>query len=101
MYMCFTQITMASNAGKYDLEVTTFQMAVLFSWNKRREDALSFQDLQLSTELGDSDLRRTMWSLVHVPRLKRQLLVVDPPIKGPREIDLTSAFRINHDFGLV
>ena len=32
--------------GKYELEVTTFQMAVLFAWNQRPEEKISFESLR-------------------------------------------------------
>ena len=35
--------------GKFDLEVTTFQMAVLFCWENRREDKISLENLRLAT----------------------------------------------------
>ena len=35
--------------GKFDLEVTTFQMAVLFCWENRREDKISLENLGLAT----------------------------------------------------
>ena len=53
-------ITFAAGEGRYDLEVTTFQAAVLFAWNKRPNQRLSFHDLRLATELPDYDLRRTL-----------------------------------------
>ena len=59
-YGCF-QIVFANNTGKYDLEVTTFQMTVLFAWNERPNDDVSFESLRLSTELPDSELRKTLW----------------------------------------
>lgn len=48
-------------AGKFDLDVTTFQMAVLFAWNQRTFDRISFENLKLATELPDAELRRTLW----------------------------------------
>ena len=35
-----------NSIGKYDLEVTTFQMAVLFAWNQRQNDKVSFESLR-------------------------------------------------------
>ena len=32
--------------GKFDLEVTTFQMAVLFCWENRRDDKISLENLR-------------------------------------------------------
>lgn len=47
--------------GQYDLEVTTFQLAVLFAWNQRPRERISFENLKLATELPDAELRRTLW----------------------------------------
>ena len=38
-------------------------MAVLFAWNQRPRDKLSYDSLRLATELPDAELRRTL--LVH------------------------------------
>ncbi|CAH3164208.1 unnamed protein product, partial [Porites evermanni] len=54
-------ITFANKIGKFDLEVTTFQMAVLFAWNERPHEKISFENLRLASELPDSELRRTLW----------------------------------------
>lgn len=55
------QITFNNSVGKFDLEVTTFQMAVLFAWNERRNEKISYESLHLATELPDNELRRTLW----------------------------------------
>lgn len=44
--MCCAQIVFQNTVGKYELEVTTFQMAVLFAWNQRQEDRISFESLR-------------------------------------------------------
>ena len=36
-------------------------MAVLFAWNKRSTETMSYESLKLATELPDSELRRTLW----------------------------------------
>ena len=36
-------------------------MAVLFAWNQRPKDKLTFESLRLATELPDAELRRTLW----------------------------------------
>ena len=81
--------------GKFDLEVTTFQMAVLFCWENRREDKISLENLKLATELPDSELRKTLWSLVAFPKLKRQVLLFDPPNSKPTEWNENTVFWIN------
>ena len=58
---CDLQITFANDVGKFDLEVTTFQMAVLFAWNQRPKDRVSYESLQLATELPDTELRKTLF----------------------------------------
>ena len=59
--MFIFQITFTNDIGKFDLEVTTFQMAVLFAWNQRPKDKVSFESMRLATELPDAELRRTLW----------------------------------------
>lgn len=44
-------ITFANVAGRFDLDVTTFQMAVLFAWNERPLEKVSYENLRLATEL--------------------------------------------------
>lgn len=64
---CFSlQITFKNEVGQYDLEVTTFQLAVLFAWNQRPKEKISFENLKLATELPDAELRRTLWVCVNV-----------------------------------
>jgi hypothetical protein len=36
-------------------------MAVLFAWNQRPFDKISYENLRLATELPDPELRRTLW----------------------------------------
>lgn len=60
IFFCF-QITFKNEVGQYDLEVTTFQLAVLFAWNQRPREKISFENLKLATELPDAELRRTLW----------------------------------------
>lgn len=55
------KITFKNEVGQYDLEVTTFQLAVLFAWNQRPREKISFENLKLATELPDAELRRTLW----------------------------------------
>jgi hypothetical protein len=57
----FLQITFSNAIGRFDVDVTTFQMAVLFAWNPRPVDRISYENLRLATELPDPELRRTLW----------------------------------------
>lgn len=63
------QITFGNDIGRFDLEVTTFQMAVLFAWNQRPKDRISYESLKLATELPDTELRRTLWVCFNVSML--------------------------------
>jgi cullin-5 len=88
-------ITLSNSTGKYDLDVTTFQMAVLFCWENRRHEKLTLENLRLATELPDSELRRTLWGLVSMPKLKRQILLVEPPVAKLSDIGDRSQIYIN------
>ena len=50
-----------NDVGKFDIEITTFQMAVLFAWNQRPKERVTFESLKLATELPDAELRRTLF----------------------------------------
>lgn len=68
-------ITFANASGKFELEVTTFQMAILFCWNDRPGEELSFESIRLATQLPDTELRRTLW--VRIPSLHTILKATD------------------------
>ncbi len=94
-------ITFSSSVGCYDLDVTTHQMAVLFCWENRRHDRLTLENLRLATELPDSELRRTLWGLVAMPKLRRQILLYEPPATRAADFSADTVFRVNHDFAVV
>ncbi|XP_066251084.1 cullin-5 [Euwallacea similis] len=94
-------ITFATTGGKFDLDVTTFQMAVLFAWNQRQNDKITYENLRLATELPDGELRRTLWSLVAFPKLKKQLILFHPSVSAPKDFDEHTVFWVNQDFALI
>ncbi|EDW58970.1 cullin-5 [Drosophila virilis] len=95
-------ITFVNNFGRYDLDVTTFQMAVLFAWNQRQHDKISYENLRLATELPDPELRRTLWSLVAFPKIKKQILLMEPAaISSPKDFAENTMFYINQEFAIV
>ncbi|KAG1649294.1 Cullin-5 [Nymphon striatum] len=94
-------ITFSNQIGKFDLDVTTFQMAVLFAWNQRPNDRISFENLKLATELVDSELRRTLWSLVNYPKVKRQILLCEPEVKNAKDFTEGTQFWVNQEFCIV
>lgn len=94
-------ITFANEVGKFDVDVTTFQMAVLFAWNQRPREKVSYENLRLATELPDGELRRTLWSLVSFPKLKRQLLLYSPQVVAAKDFTENTLFWINQEFSLI
>ncbi|XP_046751919.1 cullin-5 isoform X2 [Diprion similis] len=94
-------ITFCNKVGRFDVDVTTFQMAVLFAWNQRPFEKISYENLRLATELPDTELRRTLWSLCAFPKLRRQLLLVDPTTYSPKEFAHDTRFWVNHEFAIV
>ncbi|WAR07183.1 CUL5-like protein [Mya arenaria] len=94
-------ITFNNDVGRYDVEVTTFQMGVLFAWNQRPKDKISYESLKLATELPDAELRRTLWSLVAFPKIRRQVLVCPGEVKSPKDITDGTEFWVNQEFALI
>ncbi|CAG0886196.1 unnamed protein product [Cyprideis torosa] len=93
-------ITFRNAMGTYDLDVTTFQMAVLFAWNQRRGDRLSFEDLRLATELPEFELRKTLWTLVAQPPNRPKVLAYHPEVQTPRDFTAASEFWLNEEFAI-
>ena len=101
MIILLFQITFSNQVGRFDVDVTTFQMAVLFAWNQRPLEKISYENLRLATELPDPELRRTLWSLCAFPKLKRQLLLVDPQAHSPKDFAQDTRFWVNQEFAIV
>lgn len=76
-------------------------MAVLFAWNQRPQDRISYENLRLATELPDPELRRTLWSLVAFPKIRRQVLLYKPEAQSPKDFDENTQFWVNQEFALV
>lgn len=94
-------ITFNNQQGRYDLDVTTFQMAILFAWNQRQDQKISFDNLRLATELPDTELRRTLWSLVSILKMKRQILCFSPEVTNSKDFTENTLFWVNQDFAPV
>ncbi|RNA29773.1 cullin-5 [Brachionus plicatilis] len=94
-------INFNTKLGKFELEVTTFQMTVLFAWTNRASEKLSYESLKLATELPDNELRRTLWQLVAYQKLKHQVLCYSPQVKQSKDFDENTLFWINQDFCIV
>lgn len=49
----------------------------------------------------DAELRRTLWSLVAFPKLKRQVLLMDPICAAPKDFTENTLFWINQEFSII
>lgn len=49
----------------------------------------------------DPELRRTLWSLVAFPKLKKQVVLMDPIATQPKDFAEHTCFWINNDFAIV
>lgn len=92
-----------SKLGKYELEVTSLQIAILSSWNRRPNSELLIKDLLLSTKLPEAELRKSLVSLTQNPKLKVQLLLTESGIKAKdgKEFKANTKFRVNRSFSLI
>ncbi|CAL2045173.1 unnamed protein product [Caenorhabditis brenneri] len=98
-----TMIFGTANGGRFDLEITTFQMAVLFCFNERANEKISLETLRVATELPDAELMRTLLSLVAYPKMRSQILLCDSPSQNItiRDFSDSTKFSINHEFHLI
>lgn len=94
-------IAFANSVGKFDLDVTTLQMSVLFCWNDRPNERLSYESLRIATQLPTAELTRTLFSLVAFPKMRHQILLTDCPSSNPRDFNDSTLFWINQQFALV
>lgn len=49
----------------------------------------------------DPELRRTLWSLVQFPKLKKQILVMEPNCPNPKDFAENTLFYVNQEFAVV
>ena len=82
-----------SNIGKYELEVSTYQLAVLFSFNEQPdEQKIDFKSLLLATKLPENELKKTLAPLTMQTRLKRQVLLHCPPVMNANDFSNETEF---------
>jgi cullin-5 len=94
-------ISFVNKKGKYELEVSAFQMAVLFGWNDRPKEKISLEGLRLATELPEVDLSRTLLSLVMNPKVKTQVVLTDCNPINPKNFNDSTMFWINQEFAVI
>ncbi len=95
------QLTFASKNGKYDLDVSTLQASVLFAWNHRPTNKLTFSELKLATNIPEIELKKTLWSLISFAKLKQQLICYEPIVESYSNLNDISLFWINYDFTII
>ncbi|KAL3101325.1 hypothetical protein niasHT_028081 [Heterodera trifolii] len=96
-------VSFTSKAGRFDLEVTTHQMAILFCWNDRPNDKLSFATIRLATELSEAELARSLLTLVNFPKVRMRLIlceIAQQPLT-PKSFNDSTLFWLNHEFCLI
>ncbi|KAK2703650.1 hypothetical protein QYM36_017946 [Artemia franciscana] len=93
-------IHFTNESGEYYLDITAFQMALLFAWNETK-DKISFETLLSITGLTDADLRNTLWSIVGLPKRKQQVLLYSPTCQSQEDFTSSSNFWINKNFALI
>lgn len=94
-------IAFVNSKGKYELEISAFQMALLFAWNDRPEEKISLESLRLATELPEADLIRTVLSLVMNPKVKEQVLLTDCQPINPKNFNESTMFWVNQNFAVI
>lgn len=94
-------ITFVNAKGKYEMEVSAFQMAVLFCWNDRPKEKISLEGLRLATELPETDLSRTILSLAMNPKVPAQVVLTDCQPINPKNFHESTMFWINQEFAVI
>ncbi|CAH8612177.1 unnamed protein product [Schistosoma intercalatum] len=87
-----------SDHGRYEFEVTTYQLVVLYAWNRRYDQHLHLDCLLTSTGLQDVDLRRTLWSLCEHPKLEQQIICYSPKVSSEKQFTTKTEFWLNLKF---
>uniref|UniRef100_A0A1I7ZH63 Cullin-5 n=1 Tax=Steinernema glaseri TaxID=37863 RepID=A0A1I7ZH63_9BILA len=100
-HLSHATITFGTNHGQYDLDVTTFQMTVLFCWNDRADEKISLASLKLATEIPEVELNKTLLSLIAFPKSKQQILLCDCPSMNPKDFTESTLFWINKEFAII
>ena len=101
MPFLFFQLTFTSKTGKYDLDVSTLQASILFAWNHRPANKLTFSELKLATNISELELKKTLWSLISFAKLKQQLIFYEPTVESYQHLNEMSLFWINYDFTII
>uniref|UniRef100_T1J7E6 Cullin-5 n=1 Tax=Strigamia maritima TaxID=126957 RepID=T1J7E6_STRMM len=92
-------VRFVSLMGVFDLDVTIFQLAVLFALDV--DGRISFDELRLATNLSDVELKKTIWSILSVPLMKHKVIICYPEVKAVDGFQNETFFGVNDDFSLI
>lgn len=62
---------------------------------------ISFVFFLFNLKLIDPELRRTLWSLAAFPKLKKQVVLMEPVAQQPKDFTENTLFWINSDFAII
>nr|CRZ24456.1 BMA-CUL-5 [Brugia malayi] len=94
-------VIFTNKMGKFDLDVTTLQLSVLYCWNDRPHEQLSFECLRTATQLSAPELMRTLYSLVAFPKMRHQVLCTNCSTLNSRDFNDSTLFWINQQFTVI
>ncbi|KAB1283696.1 Cullin-2 [Camelus dromedarius] len=87
-YLCTGEVKMNYLGKPYVATVTTYQMAVLLAFNN--SEAVSYRELQDSTQMSEKELTKTIKSLLDVKMISHD--------SEKEDIDAESSFSLNMNF---
>ncbi|TGZ63379.1 hypothetical protein CRM22_006954 [Opisthorchis felineus] len=91
-------LTFTSDRGRFDLELTAYQIVLLYAWNRRFDEKVTLDSLLTATGLQDNELRRTLWTLCEHPRMEQQVILYSPKAKSEKEFTESTQFWLNLNF---
>uniref|UniRef100_A0AC35UFL0 CULLIN_2 domain-containing protein n=1 Tax=Rhabditophanes sp. KR3021 TaxID=114890 RepID=A0AC35UFL0_9BILA len=94
-------MTFVSNHGKYDLDLSAFQITVINAFQQKPREQLSLDSLKIATKLPINELARTLVSLTAYPKVKSQIILTDVLVINPKNFNDSSKFWLNFDFNIV
>ncbi|THD25612.1 Cullin 5 [Fasciola hepatica] len=91
-------VSFTGDQGRFELELTTYQIIVLYAWNLRFDQGLTLDSLITATGLHETELRRTLWSLCAHPKMEQQLILYSPKVKSDKDFTEKTLFQLNLNF---
>lgn len=92
-------ITINSNKGSFDLNVTAAQLSVISCYLDDPSSSKTIQDLKAQTNLIPGELKKALKSLVVNPKLESQVILCEPLLLNINDLDReTNKYSINPNF---